>query len=585
MIPEPRDMSTSIHKSSLSDGHTPSNSTRSRFSWSGGWLVGMFFVIFFSLLSASAATKPRKQSESRVNLLHADKLYYNQYVKRDAQILVGHVRFRHDNVIMTCDSALFYEASNSFDAFGHVRMVQGDTLSLVSDVLYYNGFDQMARARYNVLLTHRKTKLYCDSLDYDRLYELGYFFEGGKLIDQDNTLTSEWGQYSPPTREAVFNYDVQLEGKDFTLVSDTLHYNTGSAIAHIVGPSNIDSGDNHIYSERGFYNTNDSRAHLLERSIVQNKGRTITGDSLDYSGPDSIARAFGNIVYIDEVNKNRFEGHYGMYDDIHGYAETADSAVLIDYSQRDTLYCHADTFKIFTYNINTDSVWREGRAYNHVRMYRKDLQAVCDSMVYISLDSCLTMYKDPIIWQEGNQLLGEEIKVWSNDSTIDSTQIIRQALSVERIDSLSYNQVSGNIIRSYFHAGKMRQTRVEGNVILNYFPFDEENLMIGMNHLETTELRLVMDSMENKVDSIWAPAGTGKMYPLALASHKERFLDNFTWFDYIRPVSRHDIFVWRGKREGTELKKSVQHTAPKQTLGDVKQDKQNKGKRSSMKAM
>ncbi|MBR3513736.1 MAG: hypothetical protein IKO12_04870 [Bacteroidaceae bacterium] len=541
-------------------------------------------MLLFVCLQALIAAKPRKQSDSRVHLLHADKLYYKQYLKRDAQILVGNVRFRHDDVIMTCDSALFYEASNSFDAFGRVRMLQGDTLSLVSDVLFYNGFDQMARARYNVLLTHRKTKLYCDSMDYDRLYDLGYFFEGGKLVDKDNTLTSEWGQYSPGTREAVFNYDVQLEGKDFTLVSDTLHYNTGSAIAHIVGPSNIDSGDNHIYSERGFYNTNNSQAHLLERSIVQNKGRSITGDSLDYSGPDSIARAFGNVIYIDEVNKNRFEGQYGMYDDIHGYAEAADSAVLIDYSQRDTLYCHADTFKLFTYDINTDSVWREGRAYNHVRAYRRDLQAVCDSMVFISRDSCLTMYKDPIVWQEGNQLVGEEIKIWTNDSTIDSTQVIRQALSIERLDSLSYNQIAGNIIHSYFHKGRMAQTVVENNVVLNYFPFDDENLMVGMLHLETTLLRLVMDSTENKVDSIWAAAGSGKMYPLALASQKERFLERFEWFDYIRPMSKHDIWVWRGKKEGSELKKSAVHSAPKQTLDNVKKASKGSGPQKRMEA-
>lgn len=554
------------------------STSSSRRIWKG-FLFSLLLMAIF--LSASAATKPRRQSESRVHLLHADKLYYNQSINRDAQILVGHVRFRHDNVIMTCDSALYYEANNSFDAFGHVRMLQGDTLSLVSRVLYYNGFDQMARARYDVLLTHRKTKLYCDSMDYDRLYGLGYFFEGGKLIDKTNTLTSEWGQYSPSTREAVFNYDVQLDGKDFTLVSDTLHYNTGSAIARIVGPSNIDSGDNHIYSERGSYNTNNSKAHLLERSIVQNKGRSITGDSLDYSGPDSIARAFGNVIYVDEVNKNRFEGQYAMYDDMRGYAEAADSAVLIDYSQRDTLYCHADTFKLFTYDIDTDSMWREARAYHHVRMFRKDIQAVCDSMVYLSKDSCLTMYMDPIIWQQGDQLLGEEIKIWTNDSTIDSTQVIRQALSVERIDSMSYNQVSGHIIHSYFLAGKMTHTVVEGNVILNYFPFDDENLIIGMNHLETTELRLVMDSIANKVDSIWAPAGTGKMYPLALASHKERFLENFEWFDYIRPISKHDIWVWRGKKEESKLKKSVQHSAPKQTLNDMKDKGLGKKKQMS----
>ena len=130
--------------------------------------------------SASAtmpSSPPRKQSDQRITLLHTDELYKDPRVSRTGQVLVGNVRFRHEGVIMTCDSALYYEASNSFDAFGNVKMNQADTLTLVSDVLFYDGADQMARARYNVILTHRQSKLYCDSLDYDRLYDLGYFYQ------------------------------------------------------------------------------------------------------------------------------------------------------------------------------------------------------------------------------------------------------------------------------------------------------------------------------------------------------------------------------------------------------------------------
>jgi len=509
--------------------------------------------------AVGGSSSPRKKG-SLVVLLHTDELYYNQRINPDAQILVGNVRFRHDGVILTCDSALYYEASNSFDAFGHVKMNQGDTLTLTSDVLYYDGFDQMAMARYNVILTHRESRLYCDSLDYDRLYDLGYFFQGGKLVDKDNTLTSEWGQYSPGTREAVFNYNVDLRNPKFTLLSDTLHYNTGTEIARIVGPSNIDNGDNHIYSERGTYDTRNDRAHLLDRSIVSNKGRTITGDSLDYIGEGDISKAFRNVVYTDNVNKNMFTGHYGLYCDSLGYAEAADSAVLIDYSQRDSFYCHADTFKLFTYHINTDSVWRETRGYHHVRAYRVDVQAVCDSMVFISKDSCLTMYHDPILWQQGQQLLGEEIKAWTNDSTIDSTYVIRQALSVEYVDTLCYNQVTGDVMRSYFRDGKMKLTWVEGNVFVKYFPLDSDSLMIGLLHSESSELKLFMGS--DKVDKIWMPASEGRLHPLALIPPDQRYLPNFQWFDYVRPLNKTDIFNWRPKKPGTELKPSVQHEKP-----------------------
>ena len=131
----------------------------------------------------------RTASDSKVHLLHADRLYFDERLHRTAQILVGNVRFSHEGVLMSCDSALYYEATNSFDAFSNVRMNQGDTLHLNSEVLYYNGLDRLARARYDVVLKHGTMTIYTDSLDYDRLYDLGYFFEGGKVLDHDNQLT------------------------------------------------------------------------------------------------------------------------------------------------------------------------------------------------------------------------------------------------------------------------------------------------------------------------------------------------------------------------------------------------------------
>ena len=516
----------------------------------------------------------RVPSDSKVHLLHADRLFFDDRLHTDAQILVGNVQFSHEGVLMDCDSALYYEATNSFDAFGNVHMNQGDTLLLDSEVLYYNGLDRLARARYDVVLKHGTMTIYTDSLDYDRLYELGYFFEGGRVLDHDNLLTSDWGEYSPPTHKAVFNYNVRLVNPappakpETVLISDTLHYNTETAIAHIVGPSNIENGENHIYSELGYYDTQAKHSHLLDRSILTNNGKRLVGDSVVWNDGTATAEAFGNIVYTDVVGKNMFTGEYCYYEDITGYVMATDSAVAIDYSQQDTMYAHADTIKVFTFNIDTDSTYRVVHAYHHMRAYRRDLQAVCDSLVYDTRDSILVMYQDPILWQQGQQQLGEEIRIFFNGDYIDSVQVLRQALSVEKIDSIHYNQVSGHEMHSYFKDGDLYLSTSEGNVFVNYYPFDEDSIMVEMNHTETSLLNMYVN--KNQVDHIWMPSATGIMYPIPLIPTEALYLQNFAWFDYIRPVDRYDIFEWRPKKEGTELKESVRHSAPKQKLSDIK---------------
>lgn len=534
-------------------------------------------IFFASTYRPSLQSEKKKDSEARVHLLHADRLFFDDRIHQTAQFLVGNVQFEHDGTLMYCDSALFYEATNSFDAYGNVRLNQGDTLTLVGEELFYNGTDRLARVRHNVILTHRETRLYTDSLDYDRLYDLGYFFDGGRLLDKDNELISDWGEYSPATRNATFNYNVRLQSPASpqpprtVLLSDTLHYNTRTEVAHVVGPSNIEHGGSHIYTEQGYYHTNTDFAYLLDRSILQNGEKRLVGDSVVWDNLHHEGEAFGNAVYTDDGNKNMLLGQYCYYNDSTGYAEATDSAVMIDFSQRDSMFAHADTLKMFTFNVNTDSAYRVLHAYHHMRAYRKDVQAVCDSMVYISKDSCLTMYRDPIMWMNSQQVLGEEIKAFFNDSTIDSVQVLYQTLSVERMTEKHYNQVAGHIMRIYFKNGEIDMTQVEGNVLLNYYPLDDDSLMIGMNHTETSLMKLYMTN--RKVDHVWMPAAQGTLYPIPLIPEDALYLENFQWFDYIRPLNKDDIFIWRPKKEGAELKASIRREPPKQKLKNIQQTK------------
>ena len=138
-----------------------------RLSWLTVHRVGMLLLAFllvsgFALPEALAAARKKqrrkpakaKVEDKRVYLVRADRLHYDQWQNRDAQVLNGKVQFRHQGATLHCDSAHFYETSNSFEAFGHVKMVQGDTLRLTSDYAYYDGNDQLAQARYNVILNH-----------------------------------------------------------------------------------------------------------------------------------------------------------------------------------------------------------------------------------------------------------------------------------------------------------------------------------------------------------------------------------------------------------------------------------------------
>lgn len=517
----------------------------------------LFALCLLAQVNPSNRRTPGKTAKSKVYLLHSDILKKSpNNPDPDAQILVGNVVFRHDSIYMFCDSACFYEKTNSLEAYDNVRMEQGDTLALYGDYLFYDGNTQIAQVRNNVRLENRNTVLLTDSLNYDRLENLGYYFDGGTMMDEENVLTSDWGEYNITTKEAVFNYSVQLENPQFTLYSDTLRYNTISKIATIVGPTNIISDQNHIYSELGYYNTQNGQAELLNRSVITNEGKIMIGDSLFYDREKMYGEAFNNIEYTDTINKNVLTGNYGYYNDSTKYAFVTDKAILVDYSQGDSLSLHADTLKMYTFFADTDSMFREARAYFKVRFFRSDVQGVCDSLVFSSKDSCLTMYHSPVIWHEQQQLTGEEIHIYMNDSTIDWAHVQNQALSIEKLDSVKYNQVNGKEIKAYFNGGEIRQVDVIGSVHSLYYYMDKDSTYVGMNKMEASTLSMFLEDRKMKKILIY-PKPVATFYPMTMIPGNATRLDGFIWLDYIRPKDKADIMEWKTRMAGDEQKKST----------------------------
>ena len=517
--------------------------------------------------------EPDSTNERYVYLLHADETRFDQRLNPDAQILVGDVVFRHDSLYMYCDSALFYEASNSLDAYGHVKMNQGDTLFLYGDRLHYNGDEMLAKVRENVVMIDKQMTLTTDSLNYDRTINLGYYFNWGTVEDTLNVLTSEWGEYDTQTNDAVFNYEVTLTNPNFVLTSDTLCYNTQTQVATIVGPSDIRSDQNHIFSTLGRYFTATGEAHLLNRSVLTNDDKRLVGDSIYYDRNSGFGEAFDHVEMDDFGGKTRLTGDYTYYNELEDSAYATRRAVAIDYSQGDSMFIHGDTLRLLTRNPDTDSVYRIVQAYRKVRVYREDVQAVCDSLVFNSKDSCMTMFFDPVVWNGAQQVLGEVIYVYLNDSTVEWAHVKNQALIVEQVGAEQFNQICGREIKTYFTNGSIEKSDVEGNVkVIYYYAEEGDNEPFGMNTTECTYLTAYMK--EGLVDKLYIKdQSNGVFYPVTQVPTGKDKLSNFAWLNKLRPLSKEDIMIWRGKSEDQKLKETKRREVPLPSLKGLTDNK------------
>ncbi|MEI7676678.1 MAG: OstA-like protein [Bacteroidales bacterium] len=482
--------------------------------------------------------KPPKKG-TKVFLEYADVLEFDKSKGPDYQVLRGSVRFRQDSMRMYCDSAYFFDKTNSLDAFGNIRMEQGDTLFVYSDYLHYDGNQQLAKLRRNVKMENRNVTLLTDSLNYDRRFNIGYFFEGGVVSDLKNELTSLYGQYSPATKDAFFQYKVKLVNDNMTLYSDTLRYNTQTKIAAIISPSTIISDSNTIYSRRGWYNTQKETAMLLKRSLLVSKTKTLTGDTILYFRNTGKGKVFGNMHLKDSLNKSDMYGNKGYYNEKTKFAFATDSAWLREYSRPDTIFLHADTLMA----SEPDLTHRTFSAFHHVRFYSKESQGVCDSLRFSTKDSVLRMFKDPILWNMKYQLSGDTITAKMNDSTIDRAHIIGYAFVATQEDSVGgyYNQLSGKELKAKFVKGEIRKVDVMGNVESAFYPTDKDSLLIGLNRAESSYLTIYVKNRKLDKMIMW-PSPIGTLTPLISIKSEDKFLKNFRWQYDVRPLSSTDIF-------------------------------------------
>lgn len=522
------------------------------------------------MLISSRRSVSRKPERIRIH--HADVLFHDVATTGDGQVLKGNVLLTHAGMRLTCDSAVFYESVNSFLAYGRVHFTQGDTLSLNGDSLFYDGSSQFATVYHDVLMRHRNMTLHTELLNYDRIAGRGFYDVGGKIVDGKTELTSQKGDYYTETRQADFTDDVLLlTAKRDSLLTDSLHYDTRTKWAHATGPTNLMSGGSRIYTTDGYYNTATEKARLTHRPMLFNKGRKLIGDSISYDKNKGFSEAFRNIIFIDSIdqdNKNILMGNYGYYHESKGEAMATQRALAKNFSRNaDTLYVHGDTLRLYSYDLRTDSAYRVLHGYFHVRAYRTDVQAVCDSLVFNSKLNRLSLFRDPIAWSGDRQILGEQINVYTNDSTIDSVYVERQALIVQALpDTTLFNQVSGNLMQAYFQNGEVRQTRVDGNAMLINFPMEKDSAFLYQNYCESSKMRV--DVKQRKMERFWAgPSPVAKTYPIGMAPPEHTHFSNFAWFENLRPQSPEDIFVWKPKREEKRLKATPPRTAPLQTLG------------------
>ena len=490
--------------------------------------------ILLVILSITATA----QTDKKIEILNADNTYANTNKHPDYWRLVGNVSFKHNNAIMDCDSAYHYATEDKMQAFGRIRINQGDSIKLTGKNLTYFGSDDRADINGDVILIDKHMQLNTEQIFYNLKTSIASYPNTGIIIDNEKTIKSLKGAYHSNIQKFIFTDSVKVIAKDYNIFTDNMHYNSESEMTYFFGPSNIVSDNKNIYCENGWYNTKTDKAQFRENATITTDEYILKGDSLYYDKNLGYGKAIRNVEVIDTVENMTVYGGLAEYFEKEEFIEITKTPMLQILFEEDTLFMHANKF-ISQQKVGAKKVL----AYNKVKFYKTDFQGKCDSLSYNFTDSVVEMYNRPILWSQEFQITADSLKFLVADGKVEQLFLKPNPMIIAQEDSLDYNQIKGKNMTAYFTENKMKRMDVEGNGQSIFIVTDDETGdKIGLNYTECTDLilyfknnKLYAVNYEVKPNSITTPYND--------VEEKNRYLKGFDWRGKEQPKSKGDIFT------------------------------------------
>lgn len=539
--------------------------------------------IFMYCDSAELVGEVQLYAYDNVTIQQGDSIAaFSEYLDYNAETLLA--KLRKSVVLKRGETELFtesldYDLATKLATYHTGGRVTNGTTELSSTHGYYYADNRNVYFRDSVVVVDERFEMRADTLRYDLANERVYFLGPTVIRSDTHNIYCESGYYDVALDEAVFRENAQYRSGDRLAAADSIRYFGDRELYILEGSAYVAEGAfQRATADRINYFRAQDRYQLAGNASVVDSVQTVSGDSIDYnaatdsytvtggrpriSNPPMImvadrmysdeltglGRASGTIVWRDTSADLTIEAEQADYSQTTGYLKayggTLGRPLLTTLLDRDTMYLAADTLLSY----QTDEVNAQGdtirylSAYKDVRILKSDLQAVADSLGFNTVDSVLTLYQDPILWQDTSQLTGDTIDLYLRDNQPDRVHLYRNAMVLTSPDLIFFNQVKGKDIIAHFDSSQLERTEVKGNAEAIYYAQDELGAYIGVNKTACSSMVLYFaDGGVNRIKFLSAPSG--RLDPMDAVDHGNLRLEGFRWETERKPVFFEDLFT------------------------------------------
>ena len=483
--------------------------------------------------------------------LHTHRLDYD-LVSKKAYYLDGAVLKEKDSRLYS-KIGHFYVNENTV-YFKDSVTIDNPSLHLQTDTLAFNTQNKIARFLAPTLIQQGGSLIYCEEGYYDLNSKDAEFRKNAEYQKGAQKAWADTMHYDGSMKEITLSGNAYMEEGSKKAKADKIIYQDESDMTFLKGNAEFRDSLQTVSGDLLAYDAKTKNFKSTGRAFVSDPPNLLEADVLDYDKATGIGMAFGNVIWQDTAQKLTVycdTAHYRKEDEY--LLARGGRPLLINVLDGDSLFMRCDTLlvqrkinvdtvmtdTIGNTEINSDTV-RTLSAYRNVRMFKSDMQAVCDSLTYNSIDSAFRFFIEPIVWADTTQFTADTIRMEMRNQKLHQIDLLKNAFLINSEDLVLFNQIVGKVINAFFVKNEINRVKVNGNAKSVYYALDEGKGYIGINKVEASSMLIFFNN--NQVERIrYYSSPKGEMQPIQAVSPKDYQLKGFKWEMERRPLSKDDL--------------------------------------------
>jgi lipopolysaccharide export system protein LptA len=495
----------------------------------------------------------KAELDGKILLKNGENEVRTQHLKYDIHNKIAHyntgAELKQKSSILKSVNGIYFVNDDKIKFENYVS-IKDSSFNLYADSLFFDTKNRIAYFSGPTIIKMDSSNIYCESGYYDikngnALFEKNMNYKKNTAVARSKQLF-----YIDSLSQYILAGDAVYTDEELVATADTIIHNTKLNQSILIGRGKFKNKNQSAEGDKITYNHDDESFISDSRSTLRDDAMTIIADYSDYSKKTGKGFAKGKVIFIDTSSNIRINSSE-MYLErkrnyMLSYGDSISRLLMMFIEKNDTTFISSDTLISMDIINEIDSLHSDTikflRAFNNVKIYNKDYQAISDSLVYFPGDSVYVLFNRPVLWSDSTQITGDTISIKIHKSGIDNIFSRKNAFITNYIQGELFNQIKGIKIISFFENDSLKTMDVNGNAEVVYHMQDDEGALTGT--INTICSKIIFNFKQNKIKDIkFFGDPKSNFVPIQTEISNPQRLKGFQWFDEKRPKTKDEILI------------------------------------------